>query len=229
VGSERTHLEQAAADERQGMIVKFIRCHVRPGGHDEFIEGQREWSSLQGLEGFWGQAGGWVRGDPEHAWILAAWSNVASYRRFMREDHDAIASRARAVDHCLRIEIALFDSLLDMPGIRRNLAESFAGAGLLRIADCLVRSEQREHFVKAQNQVWRPGMEPSGMLGGTFAVDRARADRFLVATLWPDESTHDRYAREALPRLRSAASVDSDLDSISGGQVLLVQDWTVMP
>ena len=210
-----------------GLLLKFIHAHALREHQRDFAEGQRAWAALSGVPGFRGQVGGFTPDDG--ALVCGLWDDAAAYERFMRHDHDAIAARAAQQGTYDRLDIALFDRVLPMPGVYTELADAAPLATHLRWADCLVRPDRIESFVGQQQRVWQPGMAATGMLGGGFWRSRGTPERFLVLTLWPSDAVHARYQRDVLPSLRQTAGVDRDLDGICGGFIALRPDWTVTP
>ena len=91
-----------------------------------------------------------------------------------------------------------------------------------------MREGRDDAFVGAQRDVWLPGMrEAGGMLGGSFGAVRDSPSRYLVATLWTDETAHDRYTRHILPRLVAESSVRRQTETVDGTFVRLEPAWTV--
>ena len=85
-----------------------------------------------------------------------------------------------------------------------------------------------DHFIGAQLNVWEPAMSACpGQLGGAFSAVDDEEDRFLVTTLWRDETSHARCVADHLPALKSLAQQKIDLLEICGRGVLLERDWSV--
>ncbi|MCP2202462.1 Antibiotic biosynthesis monooxygenase [Lentzea flava] len=105
-----------------------------------------------------------------------------------------------------------------------------AGPGVgnvVRLAHCDVRPGREEHFVRAQSEVWNPGMEAApGMTGGVFG---RHGQEFLVLTWWRSAQDHDRYRGERFPSLRAASGAADDLAAITGDLVVLEPAWAVLP
>ncbi len=206
-------------------LLKRIRCTVPADAASSFDDAQRRWSALAVEPGFVAQLGGWDRRSPGDAVIVGVWRSAEDYDAFMRGPHDAIADGQRA--SYTAIDVRCFQTLLDMPGTAPDPRAALDRAAVLRLADCTVHADRTDHFREAQAEVWQPGMHEAGMLGGWFAVASDEPTRFVVATLWPDLDTHERYARERLPGLRERAGVAEDLATIRGGLAPLERAWTV--
>src|SRR5262245_14014824 len=109
----------------------------------------------------------------------------------MEERHDQVAADSGQAGTYQAIEVATGESELTMPGAARTLAAAASGGVFLRVADCQVRPERREHFVTAQRETWLPGMAAAdGMLGGLFS--RLGECRYLVTTWWSSAGAHER-------------------------------------
>jgi heme-degrading monooxygenase HmoA len=120
------------------------------------------------------------------------------------------------------IDVHLFHHRLDI-GER---PDDFAGASLVRLAHCHVRTNHQAHFIQAQTEVWNPGMTgAAGMCGGVFAS--RGASEFLVVSLWRSAVDHERYVSERFRGLRRRSGAGEDLASITGDLVELDPTWTV--
>ncbi len=158
---------------------------------------------MRGEDGFVCQVGGWDEKSPHTAGVLAVWRDAEAYERFMRDHHDAIV-RASGQQHTYRsVRVATGPSIFEMRGGRAGV-EVLLTAGVLRVADCVVLPRHEDHFTRAQEHVWLPGMAGvDGMLGGLFSQVGER--RYLTITGWRDAWSHGRYAHDRVPALRAAA------------------------
>ncbi|GAA0900258.1 DUF4937 domain-containing protein [Virgisporangium aurantiacum] len=198
-------------------LIKWVTCAVTD--RDGFDRGQRGWADLRGRPGFGGQWGGWSGGA---AHVVGCWADEVTYRAFMDGVHDRIAAgqagtyesaSVRVFSHRLTIGAGLLPD---------------ADAAVLRLAHCHVRPDRRDHFVRAQAEVWNPGMSAApGMVGGAFA-ERGDAE-FLVLTHWRTAIDHARYVADRFPALRERAAAADDLAAVTGALVDLVPAWTVSP
>ncbi|MEU4769597.1 DUF4937 domain-containing protein [Actinosynnema sp. NPDC023794] len=200
------------------MLAKWITCDVPTASRDVFSAAQARWTVIGDQPGLLGQVGGW---DPRtgRAHVLALWADAASHEVFLRDRHDAIADASGYRG----IAVAVGETVLTLPGTAATVAEAIDGP-VLRVADCLLAAGAEEHFTDVQREVWAPAMATAGVLGGVVA--RLSANRHLVATFWPDASTHRRYTAE-VPGLRARAGADADITSTTGHVLALEQAWRV--
>ncbi|GAB2841983.1 DUF4937 domain-containing protein [Lentzea nigeriaca] len=198
------------------MLIKWVRCRVTDRA--AFTLGQERWKALADVPGFRGQWGGWSRTRLGVAHVFAWWWSADDYAAFLTGPHDGLA--AGQAGSYAEISVRLFELELIIG------AEPGAG-NVVRLAHCDVLPGREEHFVRAQAEVWNPGMEDApGMLGGLFGRDE---QEFLVLTWWQSEQDHGRYQRERFPRLRKASGAAEDLAGINGDLVVLEPTWTVLP
>jgi hypothetical protein len=77
-----------------------------------------------------------------------------------------------------------------------------------------------------QERVWNPAMAGSpGMLRGVFG--QGTGSDFLVLSMWNSATEHGKYREAAVARLSDRAELDSDVLSVAGDVVDVVQAWTV--
>ena len=201
------------------MLVKWITCWATDRA--AFSRGQQVWAELHGVPGFLGQGGGWSRTTAGVAQIVGFWSDSSSYQTFMDGAHDRIA--AAQVGAFDRLRVRVFGRRLDIgPGF----PVGFSGVSLLRLAHCHVRERRQSHVVRAQAEVWNPGMAASdGMCGGVFA--QGGESEFLALSAWRTTEDHQRYLDERFHRLRETAGLAVDLDAVTGDVVDLEPSWIV--
>lgn len=202
------------------VLVKWITC----GATDRaaFGLGQQAWAELHGVPGFLGQGGGWSRNAVGVAQIFGFWSDVSSYQAFMDRAHDRVATAQVGTFDELRVRV--FGRRLD---IGHGFPVDFSAASLLRLAHCHVRERRQAHFVRAQTEVWNPGMAASpGMCGGVFA--QSGEAEFLVLSAWRTTGDHQRYLDERFGQLRERAGLTVDLDAVTGDLVDIEPSWTVI-
>ncbi len=215
------------------MLLKWIVCRVAADKAAAFSQAQRAWGACADAVGFLGQAGGFAGDD---ACVAALWSDEPALAAFMAHLHDPIVAGTVQERTYESLETTPFRPLLRMraaSGARASLAsvvDAVVDATVIRVADCRVRDGRADHFVDAQLRVWLPGMAAApGMRGGFFSVSQEDPRRFLVVTGWDAAAAHDAYAKERVPELRAAASVDDDLESLRGHRVLCEPSWRVHP
>jgi heme-degrading monooxygenase HmoA len=186
-----------------------------------FDRGQRRWAVLRQQAGFRGQGGGWSRAQPGVAHLFAFWDDRSTYDGFMAAGHDGIAQALHGTYELLAVR--LFEHRLD---VKVGFEPHFTDADLLRVALCKVRPGRVEHFTQMQERVWNPAMAGSpGMLRGSFG--QGEDDSFLVLSMWDTATEHAKYREGAVSRLSERAELDSDVLSVTGDVVDVVQDWTV--
>lgn len=212
------------------MLVKWIVCDVKNEMRGLFSTAQEKWGAISKCPGFLGQLGGWDEKNKQEACILSLWKDKYSVDLFSDEVHDSITetnAQSRTYDS---IYVEYFESQLPMPGQCEDLLDAFDKGEFIRVAECSVKSENIEHFYKAQKDVWIPGMQSSqGMLGGFFNRGIKVPEQFLVTTLWKNKEHHDHYSNTKVPLFRKEADVSSDLTSIRGRFVHLDPKWVVLP
>jgi hypothetical protein len=186
-------------------LIKRITCSVRDGDRGRFDAAQRRWSQIADQPGLIVQAGGWDSAAPA-ACVLACWTGAEAYRDFMEGRHDQVAADSGQAGTYQAIEVATGESELTMPGAARTLAGAVSAGVFLRVADCQVRPERREHFVAAQRETWLPGMAAAdGMLGGLFS--RPGDYRYLVTTWWSSAGDATSAIDRALARTGAEMSL----------------------
>ncbi len=206
-------------------MIKWIVCDVAPTRRVEFSRAQELWAVLRAEDGFVCQVGGWDEKSPDAAGVLAVWTDAEAYERFMRDHHDAIVRVSGQQDTYRSVRVATGPSILEMRG-DRNGVEALLTAGVLRVADCVVRSGHEDHFKRVQEHVWLPGMAGvDGMLGGLFSQVGER--RYLTTTAWRDARSHERYVHDRVPALRVTAGTAGDLLQIESHVLSLTPAWTV--
>lgn len=201
------------------MLVKWIRLTVvdRRG----FERGQRKWAGLLGEPGFRGQGGGWSRGRPGVAHLVAFWESRAFYDSFMARSHDRLA--AAQVGTYKDAQVRLFEHEFD---VKVGFRPSFGEVDVLRLAHCQVYQERVDHFMLMQEKVWNPAMAGSpGMLRGMLG--RAPGEEFLVLSMWQSAAERGKYRPERVERLALRAQIAADVRAIAGDVVELEPSWTV--
>ncbi|WP_225847390.1 YdbC family protein [Streptomyces sp. HPF1205] len=201
------------------MLVKWIRCGVLDRAR--FDQGQRGWAALRSQPGFRGQGGGWSRAQPGVAHLFAFWDERGSYDAFMAGPHDGIAAAQEGTFEMLAVR--LFEHRLD---VKVGFEPRFDDVDLLRVALCKVRPDRIDHFTSMQERVWNPAMAGSpGMLRGVFG--QGTGSDFLVLSMWDSATEHGKYREGSVARLSDRAELDSDVLSVAGDVVDVMQAWTV--
>ncbi|MFJ8887708.1 DUF4937 domain-containing protein [Streptomyces sp. NPDC102402] len=209
------------------MWGKWIGCWVPVAARGQFSAAQSGWSTISDQPGLVGQVGGWDS-DTGRAHLLGLWTDAEAYRCFMSGRHDAVAADNRHSASYTEMDIATGEIIFEMVGDTADLPHALERAALLRVADCRLLPGRKEHFLEAQRSVWAPGMAAAGgMLAGV--VTRLGANRYLVTTLWSGSAVHQSYTTQHLPALRSRATPESDIQSMTGHVLPLEASWRVLP
>jgi heme-degrading monooxygenase HmoA len=211
------------------MILKWIVCSVRIEMRPLFSFAQSKWKGLSKVSGFLGQLGGWDLKSPGDACVIGFWQDGAAYRSFMQNDHDRIFEDSKQVQTYDAIEVALLQPVLPMSGSRPSMISSLGEAKVIRVADCLVQKERVSHFLEAQKKVWLPGMgDAPGMLAGYFNRTLVEnIERYVVITIWESDEQHESYVQTMLPQLKREASVEADVEQITGRLITVESNWLV--
>lgn len=94
------------------MVIKTIAVHVKTGHSSEYIAAQRVWNrETRSAAGYLGEFMAYDPNDPNTIYLHLHWRSRADLERFMAEDHDRIASQARADEHYERIEVRILEEL----------------------------------------------------------------------------------------------------------------------
>jgi hypothetical protein len=213
------------------MVVKWIRCTVRPDNRDSFSEAQSKWSTICSASGFLAQHGGWdIKSELSTACIVAGWSSIVDYERFMATLHDTVFDRSNQVATYSHIDVDVCDVVLPMAGEALDLTAGIElGGSLLRVAECSLHPHRVDHLVQAQRDVWVPGMcSFPGMLGGWFLRSRSNPRRFFVMSAWRTMEEHTSYVSNRVPQLRAQADVANDVAELTGRLIGLEPTWSVV-
>jgi heme-degrading monooxygenase HmoA len=211
------------------MYIKWIVCDVKKSLIQDFSLAQEKWIGIQNTEGLIGQLGGWDLKHANVACVISFWENEKFLKIFMQDIHDEIFLKNNQSEYYNSIEVEYFNSILSMEGESNTLLHALKSAKLLRIADCMVKQENADHFEKVQKEIWLQGMKNSkGMLGGKFSKSTNNASRYLVSTFWNSSESHANYVENNLQKLKIKADVQNDIDSIIGRQIVLVDTWNVL-
>lgn len=212
------------------MIVKWIVCMVPTGERAAFSKAQSEWSKLASVDGCGGQVGGWNLRDPHQACILGLWRDEDAYRRFMAEEHDRIFQGNEQGRTYSSIAVALFESVIEIPGSEPTMQAALANGRVLRVADCAVRIGREQSFYDVQREIWNPAMQSSqGQLGGLVSQMPATesSHRHLVSSFWTRAAAHDDYVAKRENALRERAQIERDVEGMRSSLILLEPAWTV--
>ncbi len=201
------------------MLMKWIKCQVNEENKRSFSKAQEGWGQLRHCAGFIGQIGGWNRNEPCEAGILSVWKDLLCYRHFMQHQHDEIFAKSDQGSTYTNISVDIFESISN---IGTTDITDFLNKGiLLRVADCSVEKDKHARF----EQVLK-GVGNRGMLSGAFG--KRQNGRYLAASLWDNEDSHQRYGDKELPALINESGVKDSTQRISVSLIELHPKWAVI-
>jgi len=95
--------------------VKLITVTLRPGHRVAFLECQRVWSEeSRRTSAYLGEFVG--EGKTDQVVVIAFWRSRAAYEKWMRTEHDRIATLASSEAHYESLEVHLIDRALPAVG-----------------------------------------------------------------------------------------------------------------
>jgi heme-degrading monooxygenase HmoA len=210
------------------MLVKWIKCQVNKSDKDSFSLAQQQWKSLRNAEGFLGQLGGWDQNNPCEAGILSIWKDSTSYRHFMKTIHDGIVDNSEQRSTYTKISVELYEGIYNI-SLKHSVSDVISEGNILRVADCMVKTDNEAYFETMQQEVWNKGMlEAEGMLSGVFCKSQNGSRRYLVASVWKDNHSHQNYVENKLSHLIKSSSVKDITEKITGNIIEIDHSWTVM-
>lgn len=186
-----------------------------------FSKAQEGWGELRKCAGFMGQIGGWNRYEPFEAGVLSVWKDLHAYQSFMQHQHDEIFAKSDQGSTYTNISVDIFESIFN---IGTTDITAFFGKGiLLRVADCSVEEDKHARF----EQVLKEGGRSKGMLSGAFCSKRQNG-RYLVASIWDSEHSHQRYVDKELAALIKESGVKDSIQRNTGSLIELHPKWAVI-
>lgn len=210
------------------MLLKWIVCTVPSEEREAFAKAQLAWRRIRYADGLIAQIGGFDLDDPTAACILAAWHDEASHGVFMRTLHEAVVSESGQAAHYTAISTEHYAVVSRMPGQRPRFQEALCAGRLLRVARCRVTAERVHPFVRAQLDVFTPGLASAkGMYGGAFAKRENAEDTFLSLSSWQDNDLHQLYVDHHLPTLNERAATSDDVAERVDRVVELEPHWAI--
>ncbi|MBO0998802.1 YdbC family protein [Bacillus sp. SD075] len=205
------------------MLMKWIKCQVNEENKHSFSKAQEGWGELRHSAGFMGQIGGWNRTEPFEAGILSIWKDLHSYQSFMQHQHDEIFGKSDHRSTYTNISVNIYEKIFHIG--TKDITELFGKGKLLRVADCSVENEKQAHFEQVQKDRWNIGMTP-GMLSGAFGIKQF--GRYLIASIWENEYSHQGYVDEDLPELILESGVKDSIQHSTGSLIELHPKWAVI-
>lgn len=207
------------------MLIKWIVCDVPEYKKVKFSYAQEQWKSLSSVDGFLGQIGGWDLNIPSKAGIISFWRDQLSYQFFMEHKHDEIFKENEQKNTYERISVEIFNKKLNISDY--EITQFLRKAEILRIANCIVKEDKKDHFETMQKDVWNEGMSKyQEMLAGVFCENNQ--NKYLVVSLWGSKDSHQKYVKNTLPSLVEKSKVKDDLVQIQGTVLKLDRNWSVI-
>ncbi|MED3993149.1 hypothetical protein P4647_00285 [Peribacillus frigoritolerans] len=120
----------------------------------------------------------------------------------------------------VRISFDIFESISNMG--RTDITDIVDKGKLLRVAECSVENVKRDRFEQVLKDAGNRGMIP-GMLSGAFG--KRQNGRYMAASLWDNEDSHQRYADKELPALIKESGVKDSTQRISVSLIELHPKW----
>ncbi|WP_214746160.1 YdbC family protein [Bacillus sp. ISL-34] len=204
--------------------MKWIKCQVNEENKRSFSRAQEVWEELRHCAGFMGQIGGWNRNEPFEAGILSVWKDLHAYQSFMQNQHDEIFGKSDQRSAYTKISVDIYEKIFNIG--TTDIMDFFGKGKLLRVAECSVENDKQAHFEQVLKDLGNKGMTPGGMLSGGFG--KSQSGRYLVASLWDSEYSHQRYADKELPALIFKSGVKDSTHRITGSLIELHSKWTVI-
>lgn len=163
------------------------------------------------------------RNEPCEAGILSVWKDLLCYRRFMQHQHDEIFAKS---DQGSNVYKYFCRYIREVSNIGTTDITGFVDKGkLLRVAECSVENVKRARFEQVLKDAGNRGMKP-GMLKGAFG--KRQNGKYLTASLWDNEDSHQRYADKELPALINESGVKDSTQRISVSLIELHPKWAVI-
>lgn len=137
------------------MIIKKITCKVKENQTENFSECQRRWQSINTIEGFLGQIGGWDNNEPLTACIFSFWESQSAYQFFMDKIHDPVFLNSGQEHTYTSINVELLQEEFRISGSETDIVSVLQKANYVRIAFSQVKKARVDHFIEMQKK----GME----------------------------------------------------------------------
>ncbi|MFJ7471402.1 DUF4937 domain-containing protein [Peribacillus frigoritolerans] len=173
--------------------------------------------------GFMSQIGGWNRNEPNQAGILSVWKDLHCYESFIQHQHAEIFGKSDQGSTYKNISVDIFESISNIG--TTDITDVVDKVKLLRVAEYSVGNVKRARFEQVLKDAGNRGMIP-GMLSGAFG--KRQNGRYLAASLWENEDSHQRYADNEWPALINESGVKDSIQRISVSLIELHPMWAVI-
>ncbi|MDX8366256.1 YdbC family protein [Cytobacillus sp. IB215665] len=205
------------------MLIKWIVCNVPLHKKRQFSIAQEQWRSLQNIDGFLGQIGGWDINTPTKACIIAFWKNHSSYKLFMKNKHDAIIEGNDQMNEYDSIKVEIFENNLNV--LNFNISEVLQKATFLHVEKDPCTKEKQNHFEQSQNSLCDIKMnEYKDMLGWMFSNNHYS---YLIASLWNNKEVDHTYIKNLLPKFNEKLTIKEHISQMNENLVQLDRNWLV--
>ncbi|WP_458354121.1 YdbC family protein [Peribacillus frigoritolerans] len=203
--------------------MKWIKCQVNEENKHSFSKAQEGWGELRHCAGFMCQIGGWNRNEPNQAGILSVWKDLHCYESFMQHQHAEIFGKSDQGSTYKNISVDIFESISNIG--TTDITDFVDKVKLIRVAEYSVGNVKRARFEQVLKDAGNRGMIP-GMLSGAFG--KRQNGRYLAASLWENEDSHQRYADNEWPALINESGVKDSIQRISVSLIELHPMWAVI-
>lgn len=122
--------------------------------------------------------------------------------KVMQNQHDEIFGKSDQGSTYTNISVDIYEKIFNIG--TTDMTAFFCKGKLLWVADCSVENDKKAGFEQVQRNIWNKGMTP-GMLSG--AIGKGQSGRYLAASLWDNEYSHQRYVDKELAALIREAGV----------------------
>ncbi|MDX8361785.1 YdbC family protein [Cytobacillus sp. IB215316] len=205
------------------MLIKWIVCNVPLHKRRQFSIAQEHWRSLQNIDGFLGQIGGWDINTPTKACIIAFWKDHSSYKLFMKNKHDEIIEGNDQMNEYDSTKVEIFENNLKVMNF--NISEVIQKATFLNVEKGTCTKEWQNDFEKSQNSLCDTKMnENKDMLGWMFSNNQRS---YLIASLWNNIEVDHTYTKQSLTKVNEQLTIRKNSRQMKENLVQLDRSWLV--
>ncbi len=188
------------------MLVTLIRYTVEAPNREKFLEEQRLWQRLHGVDGFIWRGGGWSAEDK--ATVIGVWRDKDAHRTFNRASKRSLVIARSGRAHS-RVVTLPWESREEIRGLAPNLRLALARARCVCAELFHVRPDRVGHYVKEFDKTWKPAISTAtGMLGGVLC--EGDDHWFMHVTAWRDQTALDIFRRKTEPVLMDETDARED-------------------
>lgn len=115
----------------------------------------------------------------------------------MEQHHDEIFEKSNQIHTYKNISVNIYEKMFEIGST--DITKLLNKGNILRIADCCVDLNKEIHFKKCKKKVWNKGMvDSTGMLAGVFCKGLRKHEKYLVASLWDNDYSHQLYVEKII-------------------------------